>query len=108
MAQAIATEQTQPTDDEPSPASGPPRVFSLRFNGTGWPSRRCSSILAVPLTAAEGRLRAGNRLGITIMIGYAIGVGIHTLWRFLQIPRPGRRVRVSSRPSCWLWSACPS
>ena len=35
MAQAIATEQTQPTDDEPSPASGPPRVFSLRFNGTG-------------------------------------------------------------------------
>ena len=30
----------------------------------------------------------GIASGITIMIGYAIGVGIHTLWRFLQIPSP--------------------
>ena len=89
MAQAIATEQTQPTDDEPTPASGPPRVFSLRFNGTGMAfAALFFGFSLFPSLLPRAGYVQGIASGITIMIGYAIGVGIHTLWRFLQIPSP--------------------
>ncbi len=42
----------------------------------------------------------GVASGITIMIGYLIGVGIQTLWRYLQIPalpaRPGKWLRIGA------------
>ncbi|MCB9424091.1 MAG: hypothetical protein H6527_03260, partial [Actinobacteria bacterium] len=94
---ATATEPP-PTVQQPSPL---PRVFSLRFSGVGmWFAGLFFAFSLFPSLLPRAGYVQGVASGITIMIGYLIGVGIQTLWRYLQIPalpaRPGKWLRIGA------------
>lgn len=79
-----ATETPAPIQEQPSAL---PRVFSLRFSGVGmWFAGLFFALSLFPSLLPRAGYVQGIASGITIMIGYLIGVGIQTLWRYLQIP----------------------
>ncbi len=90
---ATATEAPPSVQEEPSAL---PRVFSLRFSGVGmWFAGLFFAFSLFPSLLPRAGYVQGIASGITIAIGYLIGVGVQTLWRYLQIPSP--------RPSITKW-----
>ena len=90
---ATLTEEPTPVHDEPRPL---PKVFSLRFSGVGlWFAALFFAFSLFPSLLPRAGYVQGIASGITITIGYLIGVGLQTLWRYLQIPSP--------RPSITKW-----
>ncbi|HQR80521.1 MAG TPA: alpha/beta-hydrolase family protein, partial [Actinomycetota bacterium] len=86
MAQAVVTEASQQTEQQPKPY---PRVFSLRFSGVGmWFAALFFAFSLFPSLLPRAGYVQGIASGITIMIGYGIGAGGHALWRFLEVPTP--------------------
>ncbi len=88
MAHAVATEAPQDSDAQPAvPPSR--RVFTLKFSGVGmWFAALFFAFSLYPSLLPRAGYVQGIASGITVMVGYALGVGIQTLWRFLQIPTP--------------------
>ena len=86
MAAAIATEPSPATEQSTAPY---PKVFSLKFSGVGLSFAALFFAFSLfPSLLPRAGYVQGIASGITIMIGYAIGVGIQALWRYLEIPTP--------------------
>ncbi len=63
------------------------RVFSVTFSGVGiWFAVLFFAFSLFPSLLPRAGYLQGIASGITIMVGYLIGVGLQTLWRYLQIP----------------------
>lgn len=77
-------------DDSPQTQTQTPqpaRVFSPHFSGVGmWFAALFFAFSLFPSLLPRAGYVQGVASGITIMIGYALGVGLQTLWRYLQIP----------------------
>ena len=87
---AIHTEAPAPVQDEPHSL---PRVFSRRFSGVGmWFAALFFAFSLFPSLLPRAGYVQGIASGITIAIGYLIGVGLQTLWQYLQIPRMPAKV----------------
>ena len=86
MSHALATDPAQQSEANPS---APPRVFRLSFSGVGlWFAALFFAFSLYPSLLPRAGYVQGIASGITVMVGYGLGVGLQTLWRFLQIPTP--------------------
>ena len=86
MSHALATDPAQQSEAAPS---APPRVFRLSFSGVGlWFAALFFAFSLYPSLLPRAGYVQGIASGITVMVGYGLGVGLQTLWRFLQIPTP--------------------
>ncbi len=91
----MATATETPPAVQKAPSSSP-KVFSLRFSGVGMAFAALFFAFSLfPSLLPRAGYVQGIASGITIAIGYLIGVGVQTLWRYLEIPTP--------RPSITKW-----
>lgn len=87
---AVDTEVPPTTEETGNPGF---RVFSLSFSGVGiWFAVLFFAFSLFPSLLPRAGYVQGIASGITIMVGYLIGVGLQTLWRYLQIPPMPARV----------------
>lgn len=98
MAPAVATTEPQQTDPAPSTAPAS-RIFTLKFSGVGMSFAALFFAFSLyPSLLPRASYVQGVASGITVMVGYALGVGIQTLWGFLQVPTPREsRARIIKR-----------
>jgi uncharacterized membrane protein len=72
----------------------PIRVFSLEFSGTGLVAALAFFALSLsPSLVPRGGFFQGFVSGVTIFIGYGIGVAAQWLWEYLELPKPYGRTR---------------
>jgi uncharacterized membrane protein len=81
---ASVTELPQNADSDKVTA---PKVFSPHFSGIGmWFAALFFAFSLFPSLLPRAGYVQGVASGITIMVGYLIGVGVQTVWRYLEIP----------------------
>ena len=72
----------------------PIRVFSLEFSGTGLVSALAFFALSLsPSLVPRDGVFQGFVSGVTIFIGYGIGVAGQWVWEYLELPKPHGRTR---------------
>lgn len=76
--------------------STPVRIFALEFSGTGLVTALAFFALSLsPSLVPRDGLFQGFVSGVTIFIGYGIGVAGQSLWEYLELPKPvGRTQRI--------------
>jgi uncharacterized membrane protein len=93
----------QEEHEEQPPADESPRVFTLEFSGPGLLVAALFFALSLaPSLLPRGALFQGIVSGVTLMIGYGIGVVGQWAWRYLGLPVPERG---STTQSVIVWVA---
>jgi uncharacterized membrane protein len=76
------------------PKKAPVRIFSLEFSGTGLVTALAFFALSLsPSLVPRAGLFQGIVSGVTIFIGYGIGVAGQWLWEYLELPKPHGRTQ---------------
>jgi uncharacterized membrane protein len=84
------TDITEKQELEEPPAESP-RVFTLRFSGPGLLIAAIFFALSLtPSLLPRGALFQGIVAGVTMTIGYGIGVAGQWLWKYVRLPVPER------------------
>ncbi len=78
--------------EQETPPDQSPRVFTLRFSGPGLLVAAFFFALSLtPSLLPRGALFQGIVAGVTMTIGYGIGVAGQWMWKYVRLPVPERR-----------------
>ncbi len=95
------TETTEEQQQE-APTAESPRVFTLRFSGPGLLVAALFFALSLtPSLLPRGALFQGIVGGVTMTIGYGIGVAGQWLWKYVRLPVPERGT-ITQRVIVWV------